>query len=121
VVAFSFKAFVINVTFVNGGCGRIDVNQSSPVPLDTGWALIGTEGGYREFGRYRLNADGEVYDAPEDDVSTDWDRFYEALSRHVCGDDPAPTPVEEMRRTVELIDATCRSARSGDVVGVESE
>jgi scyllo-inositol 2-dehydrogenase (NADP+) len=117
---FGGDAFVINATFANGVCGRVDVNQSSPVPLDTGWALIGTDGGYREFQQYRLNADGEVYDAPEDDTSTDWDRFYEALVCRFRTGGPEPTSVRETRRAVELFDATCRSALTGNVIHLET-
>lgn len=112
------NAFLAVVTFAGGLSARIDVNLASPVPLDTGWTLIGSDGGYRDFRRYELTEDGEVFDTSLDSVATDWDQYYAGIVGHLREGSAPPVTAEQARRVVGLIEATRRSAQSGQVVCV---
>jgi scyllo-inositol 2-dehydrogenase (NADP+) len=110
------SGFAALIQFADGITAHIDVHLASPVPMNTGWLLTGTGGGYKPFRRYSVTPEGEVFDVPIDPLPTDWDGFYASLFDRLT-DDPACSADEQQARCViSLLEAAQESARSGEVV-----
>ena len=135
-------AFLAIVNFSTGLTARIEANLASPTPVNSGWTVAGTRGGYRNFRKYRVTAEGEIYGTAVESISTDWDRCYFDIFQHVrlnaraanavnkdeddgaesfdsgCGPDQPLTTAAEARRVVQLIEAARQSALTGQVVPI---
>jgi predicted dehydrogenase len=112
----SSRSFLVIVHFAHDVPAHVELNLSSIVPLNTGWVLLGTAGGYHGFRRYESTDDGEIFHVPLEPLPTDWDLFYEGLIAHLRHNAPPPVSLEESRRVVALIDAVVRSATLGKPV-----
>ena len=104
-------SFCVMIEFANDVTAQVEVHRASTVPLDTGWVLLGTRGGYRKFRRYEITDAGEVFDVPIEPHPTNCDLFYEQLATHLRDNAPSPVPLEESTRVVALIEAIRESAK----------
>lgn len=111
--------FLAVVRFASGLVAHIEVDRASPVPLQTGWMLVGAAGSYASATHFSVTEEGEVVDVPLDSCPAETDDFYASVVRHVRGLGPNPIPAEEARRSIALVEAAIRSVRTGAPAAVE--
>ncbi len=114
----SERAFLAIINFTNGVQAHIEVNLSSPAPVNSGWLLTGTNGGFCNGRQYLLEDDGEIYSSPVELPQGGIDRYYESLVGHLRSEGDVPIPAEEGRRVIELIETARKSAATSKVVVV---
>jgi predicted dehydrogenase len=107
------EGFLALVRFSSGLRAHIEVNRASPVPLQTGWVVVGDGGSYAAGTQFTVTADGEVVDEPLAAVNGQIDDFYAAIVRHLRSGAPNPVSTEEARRGIAIIDAAQCAARTG--------
>lgn len=113
-------SFLALVQFASGLRAHVEVNRAALVSLQTGWMAVGEAGAYSAGVHYSLASDGEVIDVPAPAVTFRPDEFYARVVGHLRDGEPNPVPAAQARQTVALIEAACRSARSGQVAAVAS-
>jgi scyllo-inositol 2-dehydrogenase (NADP+) len=112
--------FLAIVGFTGGLVAHIEVDRLAPVPLQTGWTIIGEAGSYSNFTHYAPNPDGEVVDLPLAPVAAQIDEYYTRLVQHIRAGAANPASADEARGPIALIEAVRKSARSGEVIRVEN-
>jgi predicted dehydrogenase len=112
-------AFLAIVNFGGDLVAHVEVDRLAPVPLQTGWTIVGEAGSYSNFTHYVPNPDGEVVDLPLTPVAAEFDEYYTRLVQHLRLGAANPVSIEEARGPIALIEAVRKSARSGEVVRVE--
>jgi predicted dehydrogenase len=110
--------FRVLLQFENGAVAQVEISLNSFVPLNTGWILNGTHGGYAQGIHYRATAEGELIDAPLAPLPTDEDAFYAGLVGHLRRGEQPPATAAEARRLVAVLEAVLRSASAGDWAAV---
>lgn len=110
------SAFLAIINFKNQIQAHIEVNLASPTPINTGWILTGTKGGYRDARRYAIADDGEIFSSPAGVREGGIDQYYESLVGHLRINGDVPVPAEEGRRVIGLIEAARKSAATSEVV-----
>ena len=113
-------AFLAVVSFAGGLVAQIEVDRLATTPLQTGWIIAGDSGSYANFTQYTTNPDGEVVDLPLMPVAAEVDEFCTRLVRHLRRGSANPVTAEEARGSMALIEAVRKSARTGEVVRVDS-
>ena len=109
----SEDAFTVIVQFRDGFSAEINVDRRSYVPLDTGWTLTGTKGGFRDFQLHSITDAGEIFVSPVERLPTQWDRFYDGIVAHLRLGGALPVTGEQGRGVIRLIEAARRSAACG--------
>lgn len=111
--------FCVLLQFESGASAHVEVSLNSLAPLNTGWILNGSQGGFAQGIHYRASEDGELIDVPLPPLPSDQNSFDTALIGHLCRGEPLTTSPHEARRVVALLEAIQQSAKSGGWVSVE--
>ncbi len=104
------------VQFADGCRAHVELHRRSLAPLETGWILEGTTGGYADGRRFRAADDYELIDVPVDEVPTDQEAFYNSLEATLRGEAPFPVTNESILRVLTLRDAIETSLDTGQPV-----
>jgi len=113
--------FSLQVQFAGGAVGAIERNRNSYAPVNTGWMLEGTAGGYHGFRRYAPADAGEIFDFPLEPPAADWDDSYDRALRELREGSPVPPSAVEGARVVRILEAAAESSRTGEVANIAPE
>lgn len=89
--------------FGNGCIAQLELDRRSMAPLETGWVLEGTQGGFVDQKRYRATSDFELVDVPVEFPATNQNGFYDAVMATIRDRTPFPVNLESMYRVLELM------------------
>jgi predicted dehydrogenase len=109
------QGFLAVIRFESGLIAHVEVNRSSLAPVFTGWIISGSKAGYSECCLYTED-NGEIVQTSLPREPTDWEQFYTGLVRHLRHGERLHVTAEHALEVVRLIEATRRSAESGEVV-----
>lgn len=109
------------VTFADGCRAWLELDRRSLAPLETGWILEGTTGGYAAGRRFRAAGDYELVDVPVEQLPTDQDAFYNSLVATIRDGEPFSVTCESILQVLVLRDAIETSIRKGQAVNVAKD
>jgi hypothetical protein len=81
---------------------QVELCRDSFVPLETGWILEGTEGGYFDRKWYRSTPQFELVDVPVEFPQSNQDGFYDAVVTSIRHGTPFPIPLDSVQRVLNL-------------------
>ncbi len=97
------------VTMTSGVTADVEYHPSSPVPLRTGWVVVGSTGGYCGFEVYTATDDDEVYSTPVSVPPVDSGQIYDDLIAQWHDDAHQATVLQRAVRLAGLVHAVRRS------------
>lgn len=93
------------IQFGSGAIARLELHRSALPPVDSGWMLTGTRGGYARGTQYFVTAQQEIEDVPLPPETGSQDSFYAVLASHLRHGTPSPVTTSEARQVVSLLEA----------------
>ena len=93
------------VRFMNGCQAHLELHRNSLAPLETGWVLEGSLGGFVNGRWYRAGADQELIDVPVEKIPTSQDAVYDCLEETLRSGRPFPITSESILNVLRLREA----------------
>ncbi len=112
--------FCVQLQTESGIVAQLEIDLACSTPLDTGWMIQGTQGGFGQGAESRTEPDGEVYQVPVDVEPID---PYAELEARLRGDRSTLVPgvVSSIQHEVvvaEFLEAIRIAADAGNVIDV---
>jgi predicted dehydrogenase len=104
------------VDFEKGAVGELQLHRAAFPPVDTGWLVTGSRGGYAHRTQYTIIEDGEIADEPQAAATDPVGDYYLSVARHIRGTGPNPAPAGRQRDVAAVLVGAERSAIEGTTI-----
>lgn len=103
------------IQFDSGAMARLELHRSALPPVDSGWMLTGTRGGYARGTQYFITAQQEIEDVPLPAETGGKDSFYTVLASHLRHGTPSPVTTSEALAVMDLLERLDEAIRKSQV------